>query len=143
MQTYVAYTDGSCHPNPDGFGGWGYVINATGETGWDARYGGVPGTTTNRMEMQAAIETLKIVPEGDRVLIHSDSRYLVDTMVKGWNRGANNDLWKEIDVLCESRDVDWIWVKGHDGNIRNEMADRLANKGRLELTKETDETNES
>ena len=133
MKTHIIYTDGSCHPNPDGFGGWAYVINESGETGWAASYGGIPNTTTNRMEMQAAIEALKIVPEGDRAILHSDSQYVVNTMTKGWNRGANNDLWRELDVLCNVRDVDWVWVRGHDGNVRNEMADRLANKGRLEL----------
>ena len=134
---HVIYTDGSVHPNPNGFGGWAYVRYETGVEGWTEKFGGVEDTTNNRMEMQAAIEALRDIPEESSVEVRSDSQYLVNTMEKGWNRGKNNDLWRELDILCEARNVAWVWVRGHDGNKDNELADRLANKGRLEILKES------
>ena len=83
-------------------------------------------TTNNRMEVLAAIKGLEAVPDGSDVTIHSDSKYLVNTMTRNWKRNANRDLWEQLDRLCGSREVDWEWVKGHAGDAGNEEADAWA-----------------
>jgi cyclic pyranopterin phosphate synthase len=61
------------------------------------------------------------------VVVNSDSEYVVKTMTLGWKRKANQDLWTELDAVVADRIVRWNWVRGHVGNEKNEMADRLAN----------------
>nr|WP_273146077.1 ribonuclease H [Ferrovum myxofaciens] len=106
-------------------------------------YGSEPRSTNNRMEMQAAIEALRAMPDGADILILSDSKLLVKGMnewMLGWiNNGrllpnssnpvANVDLWKILLDESACRTVRWKWVKGHSGIHGNEVADRLANKG--------------
>ena len=123
MSTYDIYTDGSCSGNP-GPGGWAAIV-----MDGDSRRrlsGGEPGTTNNRMEVTAAIEGLAAVSPGSAVTVHSDSEYLVNTMIKGWKRNVNNDLWKQLDGLVAERSVSWEWVRGHNGHPLNEEADSLA-----------------
>ncbi len=137
----IIYTDGSCLGNP-GKGGWGvYMIYGDHEK---ELYGGEVNTTNNRMEMQATIEAMKYFedPYKYKLVIHTDSSYVqkgITQWMKGWK--ANNwrtsakkpvknvDLWQQIDELIEIMDVDFKWVKGHNGNHGNEKADELANKG--------------
>lgn len=98
-------------------------------------------TTNNRMEMMAAIETLRSLrQEGSEILIHSDSKYLIDCCSKwmagwkrqGWKRkgGAlkNVDLLKILDELLSRHQVRWQWVKGHAGDCGNEYVDALLNQ---------------
>lgn len=139
------WTDGCCikrrTPSSKGVGGWGYVAVENGTLIAKAS-GAEPKTTNNRMEMMAAIEALTAFPEQD-VLVISDSRYVVEGAMNwmakwkknGWTRSgrngkrrevANRKLWKEIDRLMEDRTVTFKWVKGHNGNKYNEMADYLA-----------------
>ena len=117
------YTDGSCEGNP-GPGGWGAIVEEDGQSrelsGREAR------TTNNRMEITAAIKGLEATPEGSSVTLHSDSRYLVNTMTRGWKRNVNTDLWERLDALVAGRSVTWQWVRGHAGHPQNERADRLA-----------------
>lgn len=117
------FTDGACKGNP-GPGGWAAIVRTDKFEkelkGYDS------ATTNNRMELTAAIKGLEYSPEGSSVIIYSDSSYLVNTMSKDWKRGANLDLWSEIDQLISSRTVQWEWVKGHNGHPDNERADRLA-----------------
>ena len=133
------YTDGACSGNP-GPGGWGVYIRENGTT--RELCGGAKATTNNRMEMQAAIEAMKAVPEGAKVTLHTDSQYLKNGLtqwIHGWKRNGwktaskqpvkNQDLWIELDRLCAKRDIAWKWVKGHAGDPGNEMADALANQG--------------
>ena len=117
------YTDGACQGNP-GPGGWGAVIEQDG--GSRDLSGREEKTTNNRMELMAAIKGLEATPEGAEVTIHSDSRYLINTMTKGWKRNVNIDLWERLDRLAADRKVAWRWVRGHAGHPQNERADMLA-----------------
>ena len=117
------YTDGACQDNP-GPGGWAAIIEQDGESRELA--GREERTTNNRMEIMAAIKGLEAIPDGSSVTLHSDSRYLVNTMTRGWKRNVNTDLWEQLDALVASRDVKWQWVRGHAGHPQNERADKLA-----------------
>ncbi len=119
----LVYADGSCLGNP-GPGGWGVVI--VGRDGTREYSGGDPHTTNNRMEITAAIEALRRLPTGVRVLLRSDSQYLVNTINSHWKRNVNTDLWKEIDAEIAQRRVRFEWVRGHAGDALNDRADRLA-----------------
>jgi len=121
----VIHTDGACKGNP-GRGGWGAVVEQNG--GQFQLSGGEAQTTNNRMEMTAVIKGLEAVDPAAKVLISSDSTYVVNTMTKGWKRKANHDLWYQLDALVRSRDVSWRWVRGHNGDRGNELADKLATK---------------
>ncbi|HEV3111552.1 MAG TPA: ribonuclease H [Candidatus Binataceae bacterium] len=119
----LVYADGSCLGNP-GPGGWGVVI--IGRDGTREYSGGDPQTTNNRMELTAAIEGLRhLLPEA-RVLLRSDSQYLVNTINSRWKRNVNTDLWKELDGEIARRKVRFEWVRGHAGDALNDRADRLA-----------------
>lgn len=123
-KTLTIYTDGSCLSNP-GPGGWGAIVLRDG--GEPERLsGGDPDTTNNRMEMTAAIKGLEAAAAGTPVSIHSDSQYLVNTMTKNWKRRKNHDLWGQLDSLSQTRNITWIWVRGHNGDRWNEEVDRLA-----------------
>ena len=136
MKQLEIFTDGACKGNP-GPGGWGAVI----------RYGkhekeisgGDPDTTNNRMELSASIQALKILIEPCEVKLHTDSRYVIDGITKwihGWQRNgwknaskqpvSNIDLWHDLIEATARHQVEWIWVKGHNGHPENERADRLA-----------------
>jgi ribonuclease HI len=121
----VIHTDGACKGNP-GPGGWGTVIEQNG--GQVKLSGSEPQTTNNRMEMTAVIKGLEAVDASAKVLISSDSTYVINTMTKGWKRKANHDLWEQLDRLAGSRNVSWRWVRGHNGDRGNELADALATK---------------
>ena len=132
------FTDGACSGNP-GPGGWGVLI-IDGATRTEMN-GGESETTNNRMEMRAAIEALKATGDAP-VVLHTDSQYVkngINDWINGWKRNGwktaskkpvkNKDLWQELDALTEGRDIDWRWVKGHNGHPGNERADELARLG--------------
>ena len=121
----VIHTDGACKGNP-GPGGWGTVIEQNGNQ--QKLSGSEPQTTNNRMEMTAVIKGLEAVDLSAKVLISSDSTYVINTMTKGWKRKANHDLWDQLDRLTRGRDISWRWVRGHNGDRGNELADALATK---------------
>ena len=133
------YTDGACSGNP-GPGGWGAIL-IHGATEKELS-GGEPGTTNNRMELMAAIQALEALKKPCRVELHTDSRYVMDGIsqwisawkARGWKTAAkapvkNEDLWRRLDEARNRHDVDWRWVKGHNGHELNERADALARKG--------------
>src|ERR1700675_809867 len=123
-ETHYVYADGSCLGNP-GPGGWAAVIVKPGGVS-NTIFGGDPATTNNRMELTAAIEGLRIIPNGTRVVLRTDSQYVVKTMTLGWKRRQNVDLWAQIAPAAEQRDVRFEWVEGHAGDPLNEEADRVA-----------------
>jgi ribonuclease HI len=122
---YLAYADGACRGNP-GPGGWGALVIAPDGTREELN-GADPATTNNKMELTAAIEALRRIPRGAAVVLRSDSQYLVNTMTRNWKRNANRDLWEQLDVEAELREVSFQWVRGHAGDELNEHTDRLAN----------------
>ena len=142
-KTIEIYTDGACRGNP-GPGGWGVLlINGSRRK---TLHGGEPGTTNNRMELTAAIEALNALQGPSSVILYTDSRYVMDGIndwmpnwkKRGWKTAAkkpvkNKDLWQSLDAAVGRHDIDWRWVKGHDGNAGNEHADALANRGIDEL----------
>lgn len=130
------FTDGACSGNP-GPGGWGAILRF----GIHEREisGGERVTTNNRMEMTAAIEALKALKQPSVVVLHTDSRYLMDGATKwlenwkrrGWKTAdkkpvKNDDLWRALENEVERHDVTWKWVRGHFGHVENERADALA-----------------
>ena len=115
------YTDGSCKNKS---GGWAALV-----TGPDKRKvlsGKGVDTTSNRMEIMAAISALEALSAGSQVALHSDSEYLVKTMTKGWRRNVNLDLWQRLDAIANEHTITWEWVKGHDGIPSNEFVNALA-----------------
>jgi ribonuclease HI len=137
------YTDGACRGNP-GPGGWGAILEFGAQR--KELYGGEAHTTNNRMELTAVIRGLQSLKRPCRVLVVTDSKYVLQGMTewiegwkrKGWRTAAkkpvlNSDLWQELDQLAGGHTLNWEWVKGHSGHPMNELADRLANRGIDEL----------
>lgn len=137
MRTVTIYTDGACSGNP-GPGGWGALLmygdNKRELSGYEAL------TTNNRMEILAAIEGLRALKAPCRVLLHSDSAYLVNAFrqnwLANWQRNGwinskkdpveNQDLWQELLRVARPHQVEWIKVKGHADNPYNNRCDELA-----------------
>jgi len=135
-QKLDVYTDGACAGNP-GPGGWGVFI-CQGNTKMELG-GGSQKTTNNRMELQATIEALKIIPKKTKIDLITDSQYVkngITQWIHGWKRNnwktskgtdvLNQDLWMSLDELCQGWPIQWKWVKGHESNEGNNMADKIA-----------------
>lgn len=136
------YTDGAARGNPDGPGGYGAVlryIDKQGAIHEKEMSAGYVKTTNNRMELMAAIVGLEALTRPCQVDLYSDSKYLVDAFNQKWidNWVKNNwkrktgpvkniDLWTRLLRALEPHQVNFIWVKGHDGHPENERCDRLA-----------------
>jgi ribonuclease HI len=137
MKHVEIYTDGACRGNP-GPGGWGAILVYQGKE--KELSGGERDTTNNRMELTAAIESLKALKEPCQVTLTSDSKYLVDGIQKGWaaswkkkgwkksdnSPALNPDLWDELLTLTDRHEITWVWVRGHVGHPFNERCDALA-----------------
>ena len=132
------YTDGSCLTNP-GSGGWAAIINENNNK--KIISGNEKNTTNNRMELLAPINALKEVKSGPKIKIYTDSQYVKNGITEWINTWLNNDwktskkedvknkdLWIELYNLTKFLDIQWIWVKAHDGNPLNEEVDLLARK---------------
>ena len=130
------WTDGACSGNP-GPGGFGAILQY-GEKRKEI-YGSYRRTTNNRMELMAVIEALSALKGRCHVTLHSDSKYIVEAMQKGWPQGwkkkgwrkkdglaKNIDLWEKILNLCDLHEVNFNWLKGHAGHDENERCDELA-----------------
>jgi ribonuclease HI len=133
MKEVTIYTDGACSGNP-GKGGFGAYLIYKDVTKKIAGY--EEFTTNNRMELKGAIEGLKCLQEKCNVTIYTDSMYLKNGITiwihkwlqNDWNKGKikNVDLWMELYALVNFHNVEWHWVKGHDTNAGNIIADELA-----------------
>jgi len=131
------WTDGACSGNP-GNGGWGVLIKLV--DGNQIKLSGHEQyTTNNRMEMFAVIEGLKYLKNYSSVIIHTDSKYVLEGItnwITNWKQNnwkssnkkdvKNKDLWIELDALVNKFKIEWKWVKGHSGNVENDIADLLA-----------------
>jgi ribonuclease HI len=137
LKSVTIHTDGAAKGNP-GPGGFGTLLHYNGRS--HELSGGFRRTTNNRMELLAAITGLEALKSPCKVTLHSDSRYLVDAMTKGWLRGwkargwarankgylKNADLWKRLDAAAAPHQISWHWLKGHAGHPENERCDTLA-----------------
>jgi len=139
MKQVIIYTDGACRGNP-GPGGWGALVKF--DEVKKEIFGGLKDTTNNQMELSAAIEGLAILKEPCSVELFTDSKYVMDGItqwIQNWKKNnwrtaakkdvKNKELWKKLDELISYHQVQWHWVKGHSGDMGNETADFLANKG--------------
>ncbi|MDO5148343.1 MAG: ribonuclease HI [Oscillospiraceae bacterium] len=136
-KTVKIFTDGACSGNP-GPGGWGAILRY-GEHEKELS-GGEAQTTNNRMELTAVITALAALKEPCRVTLTTDSQYVVNSVTKGWlfswekknwikersKPVPNADLWKQLLPLIRKHEVEFIWVRGHNGHPENERCDRLA-----------------
>ncbi len=145
MDHVTIYTDGACSCNP-GPGGWGCVL-IYGEHRKEAS-GSAEATTNNRMELTAAIESLRLLKRSCFVDLYTDSAYLCNAFEKGWLKNwrvngwktsnrhevENRDLWEQLDALCITHTVVFHKVKGHADNVENNRCDKLARDAIKNLT---------
>ncbi|MBP9714482.1 MAG: ribonuclease HI [Sterolibacterium sp.] len=137
------YTDGACSGNP-GPGGWGVLLRMATERGAveSELFGGEADTTNNRMELTAVIEALKALKRPVRARVHTDSQYVqkgISEWIHGWKKRGwrtadkqpvkNADLWRLLDAEAARHQIEWLWVRGHNGHADNERADALARQG--------------
>ncbi len=130
------YTDGSCTGNP-GPGGWGALLQFSNISKKVSGY--ASNTTNNQMEILAAIEALKLLKKSCIVNLYTDSIYLqkgVTLWMNSWQKNnwkksdnkpvKNVYLWKELQCEIDKHDINWCWIKGHNNNYGNVIADQLA-----------------
>ncbi|NVK17699.1 MAG: ribonuclease HI [Methylocystaceae bacterium] len=145
MKTVTIYTDGACSGNP-GPGGYGAVLSK-GSNNKEIS-GFEPETTSNRMELTAAIKALEVLTKSSPVTIYTDSQYVqkgITEWIAGWKRKGwktsakkpvkNADLWQRLDELNQKFTITWEWVKGHSGIAGNERADTLAQEAIINAAK--------
>jgi ribonuclease HI len=129
------YTDGAAKGNP-GPGGYGVVMEMVGSPYKKEFFEGFRYTTNNRMELLAVIVGLeKLKTPKTTVLVVSDSKYVVDSVEKGWVFGwekkyfkdkKNPDLWLRFLKIYRQHHVKFMWIKGHNNHPQNERCDELA-----------------
>jgi len=117
------YTDGAYNPVLRQ-GGWGAVIVEDGQR--RVFSGAVKRTTSNRMEITAALEGILQISQGAEVVIYTDSQYLFGCMSRGWQRRANRDLWEQLDEVVSQRKVRWEWIERDAKNPFHKEAHALA-----------------
>ena len=130
------YTDGSCLGNP-GNGGWAAIIIE------DEKKTHIKGskkdTTNNQMELLAPIKALQKIPQGSKVQIFTDSKYVksgITEWILNWKKNGwitankqpvkNKNLWTELDNMTIAHEIKWIWVKGHSSDKLNNEVDLIA-----------------
>lgn len=138
MDNIIVYTDGACKSNP-GKGGWSCLIQPTESEYTYILYGSVDNTTNNRMEMVAVLNSLNYISlqygVNSRIKLYTDSKYIEQSINKGWLdkwiessfKGIKNvDLWVKIYGYLNKLNIEFEWVRGHDGNTYNELVDYYA-----------------
>lgn len=139
--TVEIFSDGACSGNP-GPGGYGAILRWKGKE--KELCGGEKHTTNNRMELTGVIEALSALKYPCKVILTTDSKYVLDSVTKGWvynwkkngwkkadkSPALNVDLWERLLELLEIHEVEWNWIKGHAGHPENERCDSLAVKMR-------------
>jgi ribonuclease HI len=138
------YTDGGCAGNP-GPGGWAYLMVKQTFQGWETiaqNRGAEEATTNNRMELIAVIEALRALKTMNDVprqaAVYTDSQYVqkgITEWIRTWKRNSwktsdkkpvkNKDLWVQLDALASEFPLQWEWIKGHAGNVYNEICDAM------------------
>ena len=149
------FTDGSARGNPDGPGGYGAILqyqDAKGQIHEKEISGGYKKTTNNRMELMGVIRGLEALNQPCHVTLYSDSKYVIDAFKQHWIDSwiknnwtksdkkpvKNIDLWKKLLKVMEPHQMNFVWVKGHDGHPENERCDILATSA-ADGTKLTDD----
>lgn len=142
------YTDGACSGNP-GKGGYGIIMEWVGKPYIKEFSEGFRMTTNNRMELLAVIVALEqLKKEGIHVMVYSDSKYVVDSIEKGWlfnwvKKGfkdkKNADLWRRFLVVYKKHKVRFHWIRGHNEHPQNERCDQLAVRAIKKETLQIDE----
>ena len=137
MKTVMIFTDGACSGNP-GPGGWCAILRYNQKE--KILSGGEENTTNNRMELSAVLYALSALKESCKVILTSDSKYVIDSITKGWvyswqkkgwkksdgKPALNVDLWEPLLEQLKRHEVTFNWIKGHAGHAENEMCDKIA-----------------
>ena len=137
MKRIEMFTDGACKGNP-GPGGWCAILRYNGVE--KVISGGEKDTTNNRMELSAVLFGLKALKEPCHVTLQSDSKYVLDSISKGWVYGwkkkgwkksdgkpaLNVDLWQQLLTEIAKHEIEYVWIKGHAGHPENERCDAQA-----------------
>ena len=141
MRKIIIYTDGSCSPNP-GVGGWAVILKDVKTDIEKILQGGDPLTTISVMELTAAVVALESLKVNCEVEFYTDSQYVqkgITEWIASWKHRQwpkkikHQDLWKRLDKARMDHNVNWNWVRAHNGNLGNERADQLAKEARLEF----------
>ncbi len=138
------YTDGSSLGNP-GSGGWAFLVNNKGVI--SSRSGYIINATNNQMELTAAIKAIEFLYNYKEIHLYTDSNYLkngITTWIINWKKNnwittskktvKNQDLWRKLDQLNCSKEIEWKWVKAHNSSNFNNQVDLLARKAAETLT---------
>ena len=138
------FADGACSGNP-GPGGFGAILRS-GEK--EKEISGCESlTTNNRMELMGVISALEALNKPCKVTVTTDSNYIVKGMsewIKGWIRNdwrnsqkkevLNRDLWERLLKAADLHDIEWVWIRGHNGHAENERCDEIA-RGKIERSR--------
>lgn len=141
-KTVYVWTDGSANNKTHSKGGYGVIMKYNGHTRKYSK-GSYLETTSARMEIKAMIDALDVIRPQYNIILHCDNQYVVNALAKGWvfnwekndwKKRENVDLWKQFIDLYRQRDspqqqISFHWVKGHNGDPMNELADQLAKQG--------------
>lgn len=143
MKEIIIYTDGGCRDNgaKENVGGIGVVLIYPEKNYMKEYYKAYKNTTNNQMELSAVIKGLRMLKEPCKVIVHSDSAYVVNAFQqkwidtwreKGWTRGKsgelkNKELWKKLYGLTQIHKVEFKKVKGHADDKYNNRCDELVN----------------
>jgi len=125
--TAIIYTDGSCLKNPDGPSGWAFYIKE--EENEFLVCGSNKSSTNNRMELEAVINSIEFSKgnlKNSKLIINTDSELTIKCATGVYKQKANLDLWEKFNIISKGVNIEWKWVKAHNGDYYNEIVDLLA-----------------